>query len=265
MQSISQTLKKDRKKSGFSPRYLVDELRIHSMETFGTHDGPGIRMVIFVQGCQFRCLYCANPDTIDIHGGKLLSIESLVQQAIGQKSYFGANGGVTVSGGEPLLQRGTVKKLFQRLHEEGIHTALDTNGKIIDKQTKELLEETDLVLLDIKHIDDDWHHKLTGVTNTNTLKFAEYRESTGKKMWLRHVLVPGYSDQDEFLHLLGAHFSKYKSIERIEILPYHKLGVHKWESLGWEYKLKDTAPPTAESLERVSNILKSYFKEVKIG
>ncbi len=242
-----------------------DQLRIHSIETFGTHDGPGIRMVIFVQGCQFRCLYCANPDTLDVKGGKLMNLEEIVQRAVRQKPFFGKLGGVTVSGGEPLLQRKILKKLFLRLHEEGINTVLDSNGRLINRQAKELLEETDLLMLDVKHFNNDWHKKLTGLSNVNTFKVAEYREGTGKPMWLRYVLVPGWSDQEEHLEQLGQHFKDYKTIQKIEILPYHKLGMHKWESLGMEYKLKDVERPTEESLERTAAILRKYFKEVQVN
>ena len=173
-----------------------DSLRIHSLETFGTHDGPGIRMVVFVQGCQFRCLYCQNPDSIDVHGGSLVTIDELVTKALKQKAYFGKQGGVTVSGGEPLLQRAKLIAFFDRLHEQGINTCLDSNGRVLDSQTKELLERTDLLMLDVKHINEEWHKKLTGLNNKTTLELAEYRESTGKPMWLRYVLVPGWTDQD---------------------------------------------------------------------
>jgi pyruvate formate lyase activating enzyme len=242
-----------------------DELNIHSIETFGTHDGPGIRMVVFVQGCQFQCLYCANPDTIAIKGGSMINIEELVQRAIKQKPYFGKKGGVTVSGGEPLLQRATLIPLFKRLHAEGINTALDSNGRLLDAETKELLEETDVLLLDVKHINDDWHHKLTGVSNKGTLKVAEYRELTGKPMWLRYVLVPGWSDQEEYLHELGRHFKDYSAIEKLEIQPYHKLGVHKWEALGMPYKLEGVEPPSAEQIAKTVDIFKQYFREVKVN
>lgn len=242
-----------------------EELRIHSIESFGTHDGPGIRLVIFVQGCQFRCLYCANPDTMDISGGHFVNIEELVSRAKKQKPYFRKNGGVTVSGGEPLLQRAILKKLFDRLHEENIHTVLDSNGRLIDRQAKDLLDVTDLLMLDIKHINNDRHKKLTGLSNTSTLKVAEYRESTGKPMWLRYVLVPGWSDGEEHLHELGRHFSDYKTIERIEILPYHQLGVHKWEALGMEYRLKDVNPPESKTLETTAGIFEKYFQEVRVN
>jgi pyruvate formate lyase activating enzyme len=244
---------------------MPDTLRVHSIETFGTHDGPGIRLVIFVQGCQFKCLYCANPDTIAIQGGEEIPLEDLVQRAKNEKSYFGKKGGVTISGGEPLLQRNTLLAFFQRLHEEGIHTALDSNGRLIDRAAKALLAETDLLLLDIKHIDDDWHHRLTGVSNVNSLKVAEYRESTGKPFWLRHVLVPGWSDQDEFLHRLGQHFADYQHIEKIEIQPYHQMGVHKWEALGMEYKLYDVPPPDQAMLDRAAGIFAQYFPAVQVN
>lgn len=243
----------------------LNSLRVHSIETFGTHDGPGIRMVIFVQGCQFRCLYCANPDTMDIKGGSFMEIEDLVERAIHQKKYFGRLGGVTVSGGEPLLQRKKLKQLFSRLHEEGINTVLDTNGRLIDQQAKDLLDETDLVMLDVKHFNEEWHKKLTGLSNKSTFKVAEYRESTGKPMWLRYVLVPGWSDQEEHLHGLGNYFRNFETIQRIEVLPYHLLGAHKWEALGMDYKLKGIEPPSQEKLLSTELILKSYFKEVRVN
>ena len=241
------------------------KLRVHSIESFGAHDGPGIRMVVFVQGCQFRCLYCANPDTMNVKGGSFMDIEEIVTRAVKQKPYFGKNGGVTISGGEPLLQRSNLKKLFLRLHQEGIHTTLDSNGRLIDQQAKDLLDETDLLMLDVKHFNNDWHKKLTSLSNVNTFKVAQHRESTSKPMWLRYVLVPGWSDQEEYLHQMGAYFKDFKTIERIEVLPYHQLGVHKWEALGMEYKLKDVEPPTHENLETVRNILQKYFKEVKVN
>jgi len=242
-----------------------DKLRIHSIETFGTHDGPGIRMVIFAQGCQFRCLYCANPDTWDVKGGSFKSIDELVTMAIHEKPYFGKKGGVTVSGGEPTLQRSKLLTLFKKLHANGINTALDSNGRLLNDEVKALLEETDYLLLDVKHINDDWHHKLTGLSNSSVLKVAEHRESTGKTMWLRYVLVPGWSDQEEYLHELGEHFKDYTTIEKIEIQPYHTLGMHKWEALGMEYKLGDVQRPTKEKLAQVAAIFQQYFKEVKIN
>ena len=241
-----------------------DLLRIHSLETLGTHDGPGIRMVVFAQGCQFRCLYCQNPDTLDIHGGKFVPIEELVEKALHQKSYFGTKGGVTVSGGEPLLQREKLITFFDRLHENGINTCLDSNGRVLDSKTEQLLERTDLLLLDVKHINKEWHKKLTGLKNKTTLRVAEYRESTGKPMWLRYVLVPGWSDQEEYLHEWGQHFTSYKTVEKVEIIPFHQLGKHKWELLGLEYQLADTVPHTKEEVNKAAEIFKLYFKNVKI-
>ena len=242
-----------------------NSLRVHSIETFGTHDGPGIRMVVFAQGCQFRCLYCANPDTWDIYGGTFKSIEDIVQMAIHEKPYFGKHGGVTISGGEPTLQRSKLIPLFKRLHEEGINTALDSNGRLLNHEVEELLDLTDYLLLDVKHFNDEWHHKLTGVSNSSVFKVAAHRESTGKPMWLRYVLVPGWSDQEEHLHALGKHFQHYKSIEKIEIQPYHLLGVHKWEALGMDYMLKDVPTPSKEIIKKTVGILNQYFKEVKVN
>lgn len=237
-------------------------LRVHSIETFGTHDGPGIRMVVFLQGCQFRCVYCANPDTMDVRGGHEMAIEEIVERAIRQKSYFGKKGGVTVSGGEPLLQRAGLRKLFQRLHEEGINTALDSNGKLLNQEVKDLLDETDLLLLDVKHFDNTWHHRITGLSNEGVFRVANFREASGKPMWLRYVLVPGWSDQEEHLHNLGRYFSFFKNIERIEILPYHRMGVHKWEALGMEYKLNGIDSPDEDAIENAAAIFRQYFREV---
>jgi pyruvate formate lyase activating enzyme len=222
-------------------------------------------MVLFVQGCQFRCLYCANPDTIDSKGGNFVHIDEIVRRAINQKPYFGKKGGVTVSGGEPLLQRSKLLKLFRRLRKEGIHTALDSNGRLLNDEVKALLDETDLLLLDVKHFNPQWHQKLTKVSNENVFKVARYREESGKPMWLRYVLVPGWSDQEEHLHELGQFFRDYEQIEMIEIQPYHTLGVHKWEALGMEYQLKGVEPPTQEQIENTKNIFARYFNKVKVN
>lgn len=242
--------------------YDSGSLRVHSIETFGTHDGPGIRMVVFLQGCQFRCVYCANPDTLDVKGGRMMDIEEIVGRAIRQKPYFGKGGGVTVSGGEPLLQRGPLKTLFHRLHEEGIHTALDSNGKLLNQQVIDLLEETDLLLLDVKHFDNGWHHRITGLSNEGVFRVADHREHSGKPMWLRYVLVPGWSDQEEHLHNLGKYFSSFRMIERVEILPYHKLGAHKWQLLGMLYKLEGVEPPSEETIRKTREIFEKYFAVV---
>lgn len=182
-----------------------------------------------------------------------------------EKPFFGKRGGVTISGGEPTLQRVALNTLFKKLHAEGINTALDSNGRLLNDEVKALFEETDYLLLDVKHFDDDWHQRLTGVSNKSVLEVAAYREQTGKKMWLRYVLVPGWTDQPEHLHALGRHFKDYKSIEKLEIQPYHHLGVHKWESLGMPYELNDVPTPDREKLEEVKGVFSQYFKEVVVN
>ncbi|KAB1069415.1 pyruvate formate lyase-activating protein [Tamlana haliotis] len=242
-------------------------LNVHSVESFGTHDGPGIRFVIFLQGCKLKCLYCHNPDTIDTVGGKPYEIEELVDMVLKVKPYFGKKGGVTVSGGEPLLQSKALVPFFKRLKEEGIHTNIDTNGRILNSFTKSLLDDyADLVMLDIKHMTEAGYEALTGQRNMKTaLTFAKHREDSEKAMWLRYVLIPGITNKPELLHALGEHFKDYKTIEKIELQPYHKLGIHKWEALGWDYELKDARENTKEELDAAVEILKGYFKEVKVN
>lgn len=240
---------------------------MHSIESFGTHDGPGIRFVIFLQGCKLKCLYCHNPDTIETTGGKEYAIEELVQMVLKMKPYFGKKGGVTVSGGEPLLQAKELIPFFKRLKEEGIHTNIDTNGRVLNSFSMELMDDyADLVMLDIKHMTEEGYYELTGMRcKETTFNFAKYREQSGKKMWLRYVLIPEITNKPELLHAMGEYFKEYETIEKIEIQPYHKLGIHKWEALGWEYQLKDARENTPEELEAAATILKEYFKEVKIN
>ncbi|MBD0825109.1 pyruvate formate lyase-activating protein [Aestuariibaculum marinum] len=242
-------------------------LNVHSVESFGTHDGPGIRMVVFLQGCKLKCQYCHNPDTIDTHGGEEYHIQDLVQMALKVKPYFGKKGGVTVSGGEPLLQSKALIPFFKRLKEEGIHTNIDTNGRILNHFTEELLDSyADLVMLDIKHMTEEGFEALTGVKNKETtFNFAKHREASGKPMWLRYVLIPGITNKPELLQALGEYFQNYKTIEKIELQPYHKLGIHKWEALGWEYELKDARENTEEEIDDAVRVLQNYFKEVKVN
>lgn len=224
-------------------------------------------MVIFLQGCKLKCLYCHNPDSIDTHGGSDYSIDELIEKAIKEKPYFGKKGGVTVSGGEPLLQAKALIPFFKRLKEEGIHTNIDTNGRILNHFSKDLLDDyADLIMLDIKHMTEEGYQYITGQPNYQiTLNLAKHREESGKKMWLRYVLIPGITDKPDLLHALGSHFKDYKTIEKIELQPYHKLGIHKWESLGWEYELKDARENTEDELQVAEGILGQYFKEVKIN
>ncbi|MCW1949396.1 MAG: pyruvate formate-lyase-activating protein [Candidatus Shapirobacteria bacterium] len=239
-------------------------LRVHSIETFGTHDGPGLRLVVFLQGCNIRCLYCHNPDLLDREGGKLMKRKEIIELAEKQKEYFGEEGGVTVSGGEPTLQPKGLNKLFRSLKRRGIKTALDTNGMITSDEVKKLYKKTDLLLLDVKHIDEKMHIKLTGASNRNVLEMAKYREDTGKPMWIRYVLVPGWNDEEKYLRLLGEYFKDYKTIEKLEILPYHTLGVYKYKELGMKYKLSKVNPPTSENIENARKILSEYFTEVVV-
>ena len=200
-------------------------------------------------------------------GGKEYAIEELVEMALKMKPYFGEKGGVTVSGGEPLLQSKGLVPFFRRLKEEGIHTNLDTNGRILNHFTKELLDDyTDLVMLDIKHMTEEGFEAITGMRNKETtFNLAKYRETSGKKMWLRYVLIPNITSHPSLLHEMGEYFKDYKTIEKIEIQPYHKLGVHKWEALGWEYPLKDARENTEEEILAAKDILEKYFKEVAIN
>lgn len=224
-------------------------------------------MVIFLQGCKLKCLYCHNPDTIATTGGTEYDIEALVKRAVNMKSYFGKFGGVTVSGGEPLLQAKSLIPLFRRLKEEGIHTNIDTNGRLYNHFTEELLDDyADLVMLDIKHMTEAGFEAITGAKNKETtFNFAAHREASGKPMWLRYVLIPGITNTPELLHQLGDYFKDYKTIEKIELQPYHKLGVHKWKALGWKYELEAVQENTPEEIDQAVEILQDYFKEVKVN
>ncbi len=240
-------------------------LKVHSIETLGTYDGPGIRLVVFLQGCAFKCLYCANPDTITFEGGVPTTISEIVSKACNQKLFFGEKGGVTISGGEPLWQAKELVLLFRELKKEGINTCIDTNGNVFNDDVKNLIQNTDLILLDIKHINADWHKTITGTSNETTLKFAKHLKETNTPVWLRYVLVPGYSDQEEYMHEMGQYFKDYSNIEKLEIQPYHKLGVHKYEHLGMKYELEGVLENTLEQLTRAEEIFKQYFKEVIIN
>jgi len=245
----------------------MPELKIHSIESFGTHDGPGIRMVIFLQGCNLKCLYCHNPDTIPTKGGNIYNIEELVRRAENMKPYFGKLGGVTVSGGEPLIQSKALIPLFKALKEKGIHTNIDTNGSILADDTIILLDEyADLIMIDIKHTNEKGYNQLTGGKGLDkAFKLIRHREASQKPYWLRYVLLPGYTDNHEEMIELGKKCKDLVYLEKIEIQPYHKLGTHKWEVLGEKYQLEHINENTPEQLEKVKEILTPYFKEVKIN
>ena len=236
-------------------------LRVHSVESFGSVDGPGIRFVIFLKGCAMRCQYCHNPDTWDRAGGNLRSVDDVLSQALRYRSYWGEKGGITVSGGEALLQIQPLTELFHKAKDLGINTCLDTSAQPFSRKDgrflafEALMKYTDLVLLDIKHIDNDAHKRLTGWENENILDCARYLSDIHKPVWIRHVLVPGINDDDESLHRLRSFIDTLSNVERVEVLPYHDLGVYKWEQLGISYKLTDVKPPTEESVLHARKIL----------
>ena len=242
---------------------------IHSIDSFGSVDGPGVRFVIFLQGCRMRCRYCHNPDTwrlADKNNAAELKVKemtpsALMKQALRYRPYWKADGGITVSGGEPLLQIDFLTELFRLAKENGAGTVLDTAGQPFTREEpffpklKALMEYTDLVMLDIKHIAPEKHRWLTGHTNENILDFARYLDETGKPMWIRHVLVPGITDDEANLRGIRGFLDTLSNVKRVEILPYHTLGVFKWESLGIPYTLKDVALPTGEDVRRAKEIL----------
>lgn len=246
--------------------YALIMIRVHSYESMGTFDGPGLRLVVFLQGCNFRCLYCANPDTIDIKGeSKETPADEILRMATSQRAFFGKKGGITFSGGEPTLQAKALLPLFRQLKEQHIHICVDTNGSIWNNEVEELLRLTDLVLLDIKEHNHTRHQLLTGHSNGPTLHTAEWLEKNGKPFWLRYVLVPGYSAFEEDLRSLGKHFRNYQMIQRVEILPYHTLGVHKYEAMGQEYRLKGVKENTPEQLDAAQAIFREYFPTVYVN
>lgn len=223
--------------------------RIHSIESFGTVDGPGIRFVLFLQGCPLRCLFCHNPDTWAFDEGTIKDSDEIVAEVLKYRSYL-RNGGITISGGEPLAQIDFVMDIFTKLKAQGIHTCLDTSGYYFNELTKhqydKLLEVTDLFLLDLKHIDDAKHTILTGVSNKNPIHFAKYLSDKKKPVWIRHVLVPGYSDDKEDLKALRTFIDTLENVEKVEILPYHTMGVNKYKQMNKIYPLEGLQPPSKD-------------------
>ena len=235
--------------------------RIHSVESFGSADGPGVRYIVFLRGCNMRCQYCHNPDTWAKDGGELMTPEEVLKKALRYKTYWKEKGGITVSGGEALLQIDFVTELFQLAKEKGVNTCLDTSGNPFSLEEPfkskfdELMKYTDLFMLDIKHMDDAAHRKLTGQTNQNILEMAAYLSDHGKAMWIRHVLVPGITTEEDELYRLRSFLDTLKTVERVEVLPYHTLGVFKWKELGIPYQLEGVDPPTKEQIDRAKEIL----------
>lgn len=236
--------------------------RIHSFESFGAVDGPGIRYVIFMQGCALKCKYCQNRDTWNLNGGMEYTSDELVAKVSRYKNYFAVSGGgVTVSGGEPLLQMNFLIEFFSKLKSLGIHTAIDTSGSFaITEDMKKLIDLTDLFLLDIKCINDEICKDLTGVSNKRELEFARYLSEQGKDIWIRQVLVPGYTDKEEDLKDLKEFLSKLKTVKKVEILPYHDLGKFKWIELGCKYELEGVPTATSKDVERAKQILRYLIK-----
>lgn len=234
---------------------------IHSLESFGSVDGPGVRYLIFVAGCRMRCAFCHNPDTWTTEKAKEYTPEELLDQAVKYRTYWGTKGGITVSGGEPLLQIDFLMELFTQAKDRGIHTCLDTSGNPYTTEEPfhskflALMKVTDLVMLDIKQIDEEQHKILTGQTNSNILQMAREMSDLGKSMWIRHVLVPGHSDQNVYLYRLAEFIRTLHSVERVEVLPYHTLGAFKWKELGMKYPLEGIDPPSSERIRNAEQIL----------
>ncbi|MCH8557708.1 MAG: pyruvate formate lyase-activating protein [Balneolia bacterium] len=231
---------------------------IHSVETAGTLDGPGVRRVLFLQGCPLKCLYCHNPDSREFKCGRqTTSYEQLREIAKSRGFLMKSGGGVTLSGGEPLSQPEFVKSIFEGCKMMGLHTALDTSGFTGWRADDELLSFTDLVLLDIKHIEPDGYKKLTGVDLQPTLDFARRLADMGKPVWLRYVLVPGYTDNQANIKKLAELAKELGNVERVDILPFHNMGSYKWKELGMDYKLENTPEPEESSI----SMAQSAFRE----
>ena len=229
--------------------------KLHSIESFGTLDGPGIRFVIFLQGCSLKCKYCHNRDTWDINAGEYKSLDDIFEKILRYKNYI-KSGGVTCTGGEPLLQYEFLIELFKKLKDKNIHTCIDTSGMVaLTDKMKELIDLTDLFLLDIKHINSEKCKDLVGVSNKKELDFAKYLSDHGKPMWIRQVLIPGYTDDKNDLIELKNFINSLKTVEKVEILPYHTMGKYKWYDLGLKYELEDVREATTDDIKRAKKIL----------
>lgn len=230
--------------------------KVHSVESFGAVDGPGIRYVLFLQGCHLQCKYCHNRDTWDMNGGKYKSLDDIYDSILRYKNYIVPNGGVTVSGGEPLLQVKFLIELFTKLKKQKIHTCIDTSGMVsLTDYIKKVLKLTDLVLLDIKHIDDEKCKDLVGRSNKLELEFAKYLSDNNIPVWIRQVLIPGYTDNEEDLLKLKDFLSTLNNVEKVEFLPYHSMGKFKWKELGFKYELEDVRDATSEDVARAKRTL----------
>lgn len=235
--------------------------RIHSIESFGSVDGPGVRYIYFLQGCPLRCQFCHNPDTWGSQKYQEMTPEAALKQAMKYKSYWGEKGGITISGGEPLMQMEFILELFKLAKKENINTCIDTSGGCFTRsepffsQFQELMKYTDLLLVDIKHINDEEHIKLTGKSNKNILDMAKYLSEIDQPVWIRHVLVPGISDKDEYLIELDKFINSLNNVKKVEVLPYHTLGTFKWEELNIPYQLEGVNPPTQDRIDNANKLL----------
>lgn len=241
--------------------------RIHSLESFGTVDGPGVRFVVFVQGCPLRCAYCHNPDTWEMNAGTLMEPAYIIEQYERNISFYNG-GGITVTGGEPLMQMDFLIDLFTLAKEKNIHTCIDTSGIAYNPDNATLLEKmdrlmalTDLVMLDIKHIDPEKHLELTRQPNNNILKFAAYLNEKQVDMWIRHVVVPGLTDDDKYLYELGYFIGQFRSLKALDALPYHTMGETKYEKLGIEYRLKGVPAMDKDVLIEKKQIILNGIKK----
>ena len=237
--------------------------RIHSLESFGTVDGPGIRFVVFLQGCPLRCRFCHNPDTWDVHKGTEYTTDQLFDEIVKYKSYMDfSGGGVTFTGGEPLLQAEFILALCKRLKKQGITITIDTSGFIWNDTVKEVLEYTDLVLLDIKNYDPIVYKEVTGVPLDPTLRLLDYLREKEISTWIRYVLVPGLTDNLESVRKLSEHLDGYSNVTKIELLPFHKMGEYKWKELGLTYTLSETKEPEKALMKEVKEIFEANGKKV---
>ena len=240
---------------------------IHSTESFGTVDGPGVRFVVFLQGCPMRCQYCHNPDTWKMNSGSVRSVESLLREYERNASFY-SKGGITVTGGEALMQIDFLLELFTLAKQKNIHTCLDTSGvtyrpgqSSYNEKLDRLMEVTDLVMLDIKHIDPEGHKVLTGHPNENILAFARYLDEKNVPVWIRHVVVPGITDKPQLLERLGRFLGTLNNVKALDVLPYHIMGVTKYQELDIPYPLEGVEPATRQqAMDAKKVILKGYWQ-----
>ncbi len=230
---------------------------VHSTETFGTLDGPGTRYVLFLKGCPLRCLYCHNPDTWTMEGGTEKDPGEVLEDVLRYKRFY-LKGGLTISGGEPMLQHDFVKDLLALLRANDIHSALDTAGSVDISKSSDLIDSADMLLLDIKAPDPVLFEKITGGSIKNTLDTLDYCEKTGKRVWIRHVVIPGLTDDEENIRKLGELLKDYSCVEYVDLLPFHKLGEYKWQDLKIPYTLGDTKEPDPDHLEKYVSVLAEY-------